>query len=119
MPNIKALRIEPGTTPIETCLGTSLKELQAAVDGYIEMVPLDKACNILCNEEGKLKGLTPNRLFGSDVIAGRFFVVKVDDDGELTDLNDGDISKYYEMFKTPLTEAQTEYYDRILSIFRE
>ena len=73
----------------------------------------------LCNEEGKLKGLTPNRLFGSDVIAGRFFVVKVDDDGELTDLNDGDISKYYEMFKTPLTEAQTEYYDRILSIFRE
>ena len=51
MPNIKALRIEPGTTPIETCLGTSLKELQAAVDGYIEMVPLDKACNILCNED--------------------------------------------------------------------
>ena len=119
MSNIKALKIEPGIEPMETSLGTSLKELQTAVDGYIEMVPLDDACNILCNEEGKLNGLTPNRLFGSDVIAGRFFVVKVGDDGELADLNSREMSKYYEMFKTPLTETQTEYYDRILSVFRE
>ncbi len=38
----------------------SLEELQAQVDGYIEMVPLTKGTRMIVNEEGRLRNLPYN-----------------------------------------------------------
>ena len=38
----------------------SLEELQQAVGGYIEIVPIDKEFDMVVNEEGKLYGLPVN-----------------------------------------------------------
>lgn len=75
----------------------TLKALQAAVGGYIEMVMLDGAEGII-NEEGKLQGLARNEVatrlaqeYGAiaddDWIAGAMVVVGSDDeDGDITPL---------------------------------
>lgn len=57
----------------------SLKEMQAAVGGLIEVVQLDEGRTLVVNEEGKMLGLPPNEkatgmalrhLFDGDWIAG-------------------------------------------------
>ena len=57
-----------------------LDEMQAIVGGYIQVVPLKYNMQIVCDEEGKLKGYPVNRLAtdvwedtfgkGTDIIVG-------------------------------------------------
>lgn len=65
-----------------------LKNLQKIVEGDIEMVRLWPDAAIICNEEGKIKGLKPNMYVGSfpfgDLIMGTLIVAGVDGE-ELTD----------------------------------
>ena len=55
---------------------TTLENLQRTVGGYIETVPAINEAIILCNEDGKIKGLEPNmwyfhdRLFGTIIVIG-------------------------------------------------
>lgn len=52
---------EPGKEPrIEPLFDNTLKAFQTAVDGYIETVSILEDLVIICNEEGRLKGLEPN-----------------------------------------------------------
>lgn len=114
---VKALKIEPDKAPEETTLGTSLTQLQEAVGGMIEIVPISNTCSILCNETGKLDGLTPNRVWNGDVITGTFYIIHTDNDGELADLSEEDSDLYSEIFNKPLTPRERECYDRVLSLF--
>ena len=57
---IRGVKIEPNKRPEDTFITSSLEGLQAAVGGFIEIVPLCDDCHILCNEEGKIIGLEPN-----------------------------------------------------------
>lgn len=65
-----------------TNISTSLKNLQRQVDGPIETVPCGAGAVIICNEEGKLRGLEPNFMMGKlpfmDVIVGDVIVIGVD-----------------------------------------
>ena len=103
---ITVLKVEPYKPPEVVTLENELSSLQAAVDGLIEFLPLDIENNIeiLCNEEGKLIGLEPNRKVGSDIIVGVFYVLKTNLEGECCSLNQEEIEKYTERFK------DTEYY---------
>lgn len=99
---IRVLKVEPKKEAVSFMLKNELSELQKAVSGYIELVPLDDMGNcILCNEEGKLRGLPGNRHVGHDIIAGTFFVVGSNDEGDLTSLSDEALKTYMELFKTP------------------
>lgn len=60
-----------------------LEELQAIVDGYIEVVPFFKSTVLVCNEDGKNRDdLKPNRFMtiGNrlDRINGDFFICGTD-----------------------------------------
>lgn len=55
---VRALLVIPHKHIEETFIGTSLEELQQAVDGLIELVPDRHGCHILCNEEGKIRGFS-------------------------------------------------------------
>lgn len=52
-----------------TNISPSLKNLQKTVDGYIETLTLAKGLVLICNEEGKLRGLESNFRIGEGMFA--------------------------------------------------
>ncbi len=83
---------EPGK--VVTLDPPSLTVMQKIVNGYIQMIPyLDGRVDLVCNEEGKFDGSTPNRVIfsGSDLVHGPFFFVRHDAQGETASLTDDDI----------------------------
>ena len=101
---IKVLMVEPGKAPVVTTLKNDLRSLQEAVSigadsvGLIEIIGIDDDVCILCNEEGKLIGLEPNRRFYNDVLVGVFYVVGEDSEGNLMSLPQKYIDYYTEYF---------------------
>ena len=103
---IKVLKVAPFVAPEVCLLDNHLRALQEAVSigadyvGLIEVVGLEdeRAC-ILCNEEGKLIGLPLNRWIGHDVIAGVFYVVGQDENGNFTSLSEEQIAYYKKKFE--------------------
>lgn len=83
---IKVLKVEPMKHPEEVALNNTLRALQAAVGGLIEIINLEEDVCLLCNEEGKLIDLPGNRRVGDDIIAGTFYICGSDGDGELCSL---------------------------------
>ena len=109
---MKVLKVEPMKKPEVVEMKQDLESLQKAVDGYIECVyPFDDEVAIVCNEEGKLNGLTLNRAIMDedgeeilDIIAGTFLIVGArDDDDKFSSLNDKQIETYSKMFARPET----------------
>lgn len=105
---IKVLKIEPNKSPELVVLKNELRELQKAVSigapdiGLIEIIDIDPDTCILCNEEGKLISLEPNRRFLNDIICGVFYVTGQDyEEGHLKSLPSHLIKYYSEMFATP------------------
>ncbi|MBE6984602.1 MAG: DUF3846 domain-containing protein [Ruminococcaceae bacterium] len=109
---IKVLKVEPMNEPKVVTLKTDLDSLQKAVSigadyqGLIEIITIDDGVCILCNEEGKLIGLDGNRRIGNDIIAGVFYVVGENDEGELISLTDQQLEFYEKRFFFP------EYYTK-------
>ena len=111
---IKVLMVEPGKAPSVTTITNELESLQKAVSigadyvGYIEIIGIDDNVCILCNEEGKLINLEPNRRFYNDIICGVFYVVGEDDEGNLTSLSEKSIEYYTEYFAKPETFTEDD-----------
>ena len=104
---LKAIMVEPNKPPCVVDLNTDLDSLQKAVSigapdqGLIEFVYLGDNVSILCNEEGKLIGLAPNRRLGDDILCGVFYVVAENEDGELMSLTPAQKEHYSQMFWDP------------------
>ena len=104
---ISVLMVEPGKYPREIEIGTELEDLQAAVDGNIEVVyPFDDQVGLVMNEEGKINGLPLNRSLRDengdiyDLVAGPFMVVGLTEES-FGSLTPEQIQKYGEMFHQP------------------
>jgi len=97
---IKALLIEPMKEPRVIEIEQKLESYQEQVGGYIEALTISDDVVILVNEEGKLRGMTPNRRFNGDVLVGNILIVgrKGEDFYGLSDKN---IQLYTEQFKEP------------------
>ena len=104
---IRVLMIAPGKEPDIVTLDNNLDALQKAVSidapsqGLIEIITLDKKNCILCNEEGKLIGLEPNRRLGYDIICGVFYICGQSKDGELRSLSEDRIRFWSHVFAEP------------------
>lgn len=96
---IKVVIVEAGKLPATQYIGNDLKSMQEVVGGYIEEVILDDGTVLICNEEGKLRGLKPNRRVGNDIIAGTFFIAGDDGSEDLVSLTDEQIKQYAECFQ--------------------
>ena len=94
---------DPGKKARVTTVKNDLKALQNMVDGPIECV---YPYGIICDEEGKLEQLEPNRSLRDDqgkiydVIAGRFMVVGLGYD-DFDSLSDALCEKYVKLFEYP------------------
>ena len=98
---IKCLLVEPYELPKEVIIDNTLEVEQEILGGDIECVYLQNHNDIvlICNEEGKIKGMTLNRDIGYDIIAGPFLIVGVDYDNEdFKSLTDNQILKYKKYF---------------------
>ena len=102
--HIKVLKVAPLEKPEVCYVKNELRALQEAVSigadyvGLIEILDLNERTCILCNEEGKLINLMPNRRLGDDIICGVFYVTGQNEDGDLTSLTDEQIEHYSEVF---------------------
>lgn len=106
---LSVLLVEPGKCPKVIEIEDTLEAMQNIVGGDIEVYePFNDEIAIVCNEEGKVKGLPLNRAIYSDrgelvdIIAGTFFVcyAPVDSEGFLN-LPKELAEKYEEYFKEP------------------
>ena len=89
----------------------TLKSLQELVGGYIEYcyMPNHEDVVIICNEEGKINGMGPNRDIGHDIIFGPFLVVGDNPDiGENLSLTDEQISEWTKKFDKSSIERTYE-----------
>lgn len=109
MEKILVLLVEPGKCPKVIEIENTLEAMQNIVGGNIEVYePFDDEVAIVCNEEGKVKGLPLNRAIYSDrgelvdIIAGTFFVCYAPvDSEEFMDLPKELAEKYEKYFKEP------------------
>lgn len=88
---------EPGNKPYKKEVEDKLEIWQEIVGGYIEVVNLTDTILIVCNEEGKIKGLDINFAWHHDIIVGT--VCFVGEDGEeFRSLTDNEIESIINCF---------------------
>ena len=107
---ISVLLVEPNKYPKMIEIDDTLEAMQAVVGGDIEeYMPFEDEVAIICNEEGKVNGLTPNRAVYEensremqDFICGKFFIAYAPFDAERFQSLPPDLAeKYREKFKYP------------------
>ena len=104
MNQYRVVYVEPEKPAVEKKIGTKLEDLQAEVGGLIECIPLtdtDSEVTLVCNDEGKLLNLTPNRLLwnGADYLAGPGFIAGTDGEGNLASLPPQEMNYYAKKFR--------------------
>ena len=123
MKNITVLKVAPMCKPEVVTIQNDLRSLQEAVSidapyvGLIEIVGIDAKTCIICNEEGKLIGLQPNRHFGYDVLCGVFYVVGQGSRGNLTSLFPAAMERYKKIFATPEIISREEAEATMMAMF--
>ena len=113
---LRALLVKENELPVEVKIPNTLSSLQKQVDGLIEYyyMPDIEDAVIICNEEGKINGMGPNREVGRDIIFGPFLIVGDDAEiGESRSLTDEQISKFKDMFNE---KSIAKTYDKIAKI---
>jgi len=104
---MRVICVEPMKKPYVKEIESGLKSLQKEVDGYIEaLYPFEDEVAIVCNEEGKLNHLAPNRgLFDEngklyDIILGTFLIVGLAEE-DFGSLSDELVTKYLRKYRRP------------------
>lgn len=116
--NLNVLYVEPNKLPEKRTIKNTLEDKQKLVNGLIEYTYLSDSNDIaiVCNEEGKILGLPPNRDIGHDVICGNFFIVGDDPElGEDRSLTDEQIEKYSKYFGKESIEKTKEKAQKIFN----
>ena len=63
---------------VEAVLPNTLERMQQAVGGYIEVYNNGDGTVTVCNEEGRINGMAPNRRIGRELFFGPIFVCGID-----------------------------------------
>ena len=111
---LRMLLVMPGLEPKEATVEDSVEALQRLVGGTFQIIyPWDDSACLICNDEGKLNGMPPNRmvrtglmpvdgirrsfLAAADIIHGPFLVSGFSGD-DLDSLTDLQMEGYRKMF---------------------
>jgi len=101
---MKILIVEPMKRPKVREIDGSLESMQAVVGGTIQAVyPFEDEVALICNDEGKMIGLSPNRFLRDeagepyDLIHGTFFLAGLGEEN-FTSLTKEQIEKYSQKY---------------------
>ena len=101
------LKIMPGRKPEKITIPHTLDAMQRLVCGNIQAIyPYEDLVAIVCNEEGKLLGMEPNRAIRNedgdilDIISGTFFICGLTED-DFDSLTEEQITYYSNLFQHP------------------
>lgn len=104
---IKVVLLEPGKLARTAEIGTSLEAMQKIVGGLIEpFYPFEEQVCIICNDEGKINGMQPNRSVKNkdgvmvDFIFGPAFICDCRG-GNIDRLSDEQLARYKKQFHYP------------------
>lgn len=109
---MKVVRVKPLEKAEIVEIEEGLKSYQKEVDGYIEACyPWHEEVAIICNEEGKLNGSSPNRALYRDgeiydIVFGTFLVVGCSEE-DFRSLTDDEAERFRDMFLCPETFFRT------------
>lgn len=105
---MRVLVVEPERRPEVKEIDNSLTVMQDVVGGLIQPIHLDNSVVLVCNNEGKLMDLPPNRGLRDkdgqmyDIVFGTFFLCGSSADCDhFTSLTQEQIKQYKERFHTP------------------
>lgn len=98
---MKILAVRTGELPEVIDIEHSLDAKSEFVGGYIQTISLSSTAILVCNDDGKVIGLKPNRVIPGDFIAGDFFIVGFDGRDDFCDISDSDAALYMEFFSSP------------------
>lgn len=98
MSKIRVLVVEPNDIPRLKEIENTLDTYKEIVQGYIECIYPWKDIIIVCNEEGKILNLKPNRFVKGNLIVGTFIIVGNDNKGDFRSLTDEEIKSYKKLF---------------------
>ena len=96
---MRAIIKEVGKEPRVEVIENELPTLQKLVGGHIEVVRVTPDVLMICNEEGKLKGLPPNFSTGQDVIVGTVVFVAFDGTEDFAGLSDYQVLEVMDLFE--------------------
>ena len=104
---LRILLLNPNEEAREAMIEDSVPAIQNVVGGLFQAVyPFDDPVALVCNDEGKLLGLQPNRALRDkrgeiyDIICGPAFIVGLGDES-FCSLSDDMVEKYAALFKKP------------------
>ena len=106
--NMEIVAVMPGCKPERITMPHTLEAMQHMVGGYIQAIyPYEDPVAIVCNEEGKISALEPNRAVRDldtneiiDIICGTFFICGLNED-DFCSLTEEQITKYSKLFHSP------------------
>lgn len=115
---IRVLVVEPMRKPYVKTIPDTLEAINQVIEGdCMQVVPLYgmniKNAVIVCNDDGKLRGLPLNRLLCDkngnpyDVIAGTFFLTGVDGE-DFCSLTDDQVQELFTLYEYPELIFPTE-----------
>ena len=106
---MRIVYVEPGRPAYEAEIPHTLEAEQKAVGGLIECVYNKDDTALVCNDEGKLRGMEGNRRLnnGKTIIAGPFFVCGLTED-DFRGLTEQEAQTYLERFAQPEDISQDE-----------
>ena len=92
------LTIAPNKKPVVQEIDGRLETMQSLVGGIIQAVyPFEEPVAVICNDEGKLLGLPPNR------------VLRQPESESFVSLTADQLERYQKMFSSPELFLKTEY----------
>ena len=119
---LNVLLVKPYELPKEITINNTLKDKQNCVEGLIEYYrsSLYEDVIFICNEEGKINGMEPNRDVKHDILFGPFLIVGDDSElGEDRSLTKEQIEKYKKIFdKESIKETEAKIIGIKLSSFK-
>ena len=107
---LRVLIVEPGRAPYEKEIPSGLDVMQNIVGGLIQaLYPFDDPVALICNDEGKLLGLSMNRALREsrtgkpyDIVCGTFLLCGAPPNEEdFTSLTDEQFRHYRTVFAKP------------------
>ena len=106
--DLTILVIMPGHKPRRVSIPHTLAAMQGIVGGYIQAIyPYEDPVAIVCNDEGKILGMEPNRAVRDpdtneiiDIICGAFLICGLSED-DFCSLTEEQITKYSSLFHSP------------------